>query len=311
MSFQRSLLILIALLPLACGAEQEEREFRDPFSRLERLVFLPAGSCLLFPLTTRPVDCSTPRALLVDAFEVTRQEWLAAASAGSEQGRPLPQEAFWGEGGPYLPATGMSLEEAQEFAKGEGMRLPTAREWIRLAAGTRAQQYPWTTVSRESVDNTSKLGFGQLAAVGVFHGGRTPSGIYDLSGNAAEWVTDWAGLVRSEEVERWEWAMGGSYLQRQRPTYAFDSNALGSVAYNAVRLNPGHRGLDVGMRLVVDAEAWILRSAAAWPTGGRDTERLRIVGKKWGVRAQPLLRSLIQEHPNLPALKGLLDGTEQ
>ena len=44
--------------------------------RLERLAFVPAGTCILLQETLR-VDCSTDRPLLVDRFEVTRREWSA------------------------------------------------------------------------------------------------------------------------------------------------------------------------------------------------------------------------------------------
>jgi GNAT superfamily N-acetyltransferase len=309
MSLSRTLLILIALLPLACGDDREERAF-DPFERLDRLVFLPAGPCVLFPLTTRPVDCSTPNALLVDAFEVTRREWLAGQRSPANPDNDVPQEMFWEGGGIHLPATGMTRAEAAKFAFDCGMRLPTAKEWIRIAAGTRAQQFPWKPVSHASVANTSELGLGELAAVGTFHGGRTPSGIHDLSGNAAEWVSDRSGLTGSQDGGRWEFAMGGSFLTRQRQTYWFDSKALGDVGYNAVQLNPGHRGRDVGMRLVVEAEEWILQNAPAWPTGGAQNARLLLVGERWGSGALPLLRRLRAEHPELDALGVLLKGAE-
>jgi formylglycine-generating enzyme required for sulfatase activity len=267
---------------------------------------------LLFPFTLTPVDCGAPEDLLVDAFEVTRGEWESALS--SKRLDPQASQArdlFWSEPAPNLPATGMTLSEAQAFAGHEGMRLPTAKEWVRIAAGRRGQEYPWTTVSHASVANTAELGLGRLAAVGTFHAGRTPSGVHDLCGNASEWVTAVEGLSAGVPKGPGTWVMGGSFLSRQRATYAFDSNARGGVSYNAIQLDPGHRGADVGFRIVANAEDWLRKRAPLWSTDGAGLERLRRVGRKWGPGAISLLERLAQETESGTAFEALLEGARE
>src|SRR6185295_18284062 len=84
----------------------------------------------------------------------------------------------------------MTLPEARAFADSRGMRLLTAREWIRIACGTRALPYPWGGTEASSVANTLNLGVGRPLPVGTFEQGRTPLSTYDMAGNVWEWVEE-------------------------------------------------------------------------------------------------------------------------
>ncbi len=261
------------------------------------------------------MDCSNARPLLVDSFEVTQAEWeewlvLQGAEAAVQQ-----SAEFWRDRAPTLPATGMTLDEAREFASTKNMRLPTAREWVRIAVGTRTQYFPWGKRSRESVANTLELKLGSLAPVGSFESGRTSSGVYDLVGNGREWVLDdlLPGDSRSTQQA---WAMGGSYLSNKRPTYWLDEGAdldndgrlEGNTSFNAIQLNPVHRGRDVGLRLVADAETWLRAVAGSWGADRATASRLERIGASWGPASIPMLESLTAEPGAAPGLASLLRG---
>jgi GNAT superfamily N-acetyltransferase len=299
-------LILLSLGLCACGDGEAGRDF----VRLDRLVFVPAASCFLVREMRVPVDCSNAEPLLVDCFEVTRGEWLAWAESKSPELTRRPAKGPWLDEEGRHPATGMNLIEAQEFAAAEGMRIPTAREWLRIAVGTRGQPFPWGPVPRASVANTGELGLMHLAPVGSFEAGRTPSGVYDLLGNVAEWVLaiDVRSLSASGDTRTW--AMGGSYLSRMRSTYQFDLDAEGNVAYNAALLDPRSRSNDLGVRLVADAEAWLRDQSSTWPTDPSSLRRLEHVGASWGASAAPLLKRLATESRPCPALEALLRGAQ-
>jgi formylglycine-generating enzyme required for sulfatase activity len=259
------------------------------------------------------IACSNPRPLLVDRYEVTRSDWKAWRAAGPERDANLAgYEASWAPPTSDWPASYMTLAEARAFASSRGMRLPTAREWLRVACGTseRPYDYPWGGSLARSVANTLELGLGNPAPVGTFEQGRTPLSIYDMAGNVWEWVEDPIAIPR-DDLERGPyldpelaWAMGGSHLAYLRRLY---DDAKGFNYFFEQDLDPRTRSRDLGLRCCADAEEYLWSRATRW--GGEGSEpRLRAVGAAWGRDAVPLLEGLAGK-PGAPAgLRFLLDG---
>jgi hypothetical protein len=306
--------LLCALLFSSCNGEEEGRVLR-----LERLVFVAPLPCVLLPETVAPVVCSNDRALLVDRFEVTQDEWQAWLENQGSNSSALECQTYWPDLAPTLPATGMTLTEAREFAEKNRMRVPTAREWIRVATGTRAQYYPWGRQAAESVANTLELKLGTLAPVGTFDKGCTPSGVYDLLGNVAEWVLIDDIVVQEDGRERFEaWAMGGGYLSNRRQIYWLDYQADlgndgdgdGNTSFNRRALHEGHRSRDLGLRLIVDAEEWLRVESKAWDLTPESIKRLQRIGNSWGSQAVPLLKKLEGESGAAQGLAELLRGAQ-
>ena len=207
--------LLLALLLGACSESGGARE--RSLDRLERMAFVPAGECVLPRAQRSGLDSSTHRPLLVDRFEVTRGDWLEWLEQRPGESELAAEEfrARWGEGGEDWPASWMTQGEAKRFAAAHDLRLLSAREWMRVAAGTRAQRLPWGAPAR-SVANSLELGLGRPSAVGTFENGRAGLGVYDLVGNVAEWVEgslwDAEGALAADRA----WAMGGSFLSFTR-----------------------------------------------------------------------------------------------
>ncbi len=298
----------VALLPLAvlatgCG----EPESSPVFSRLERLAFQAEGSCVLFADTNAPIDCSGERPIFIDRFEVTRAEWSRWEASRDAEAEGSQARSFWSDLSPTYPATGMNLAEAEAFAADQAMRLPTAREWIRAAAGSRAQRWPWGPSPARSVANTLDLGLGRLAPVGTFESGSTSLGVHDLLGNASEWVTDWIPPVGEEDLaDDRVWALGGSFQSHGRETYwpGLEEQA----EFNAELMDPEDRGDDVGLRLFADAEIFLREVSSEWGESPEVHARLVRIGASWGRSAVPLLRRLSAEEGAAPGLAALLEG---
>lgn len=292
---------LALLLPLAACADPADRA--PALLSCERLAYVPAG-VVAGRLAASPAD------LLVDRFEVTRELW---ASVRAQEGS-LPDLAGrlgvdWSGERAGLPATGMDFDEAARFAQARGMRLPTADEWLFVAAGARAQSYPWGNSLVASASNTWEAGLGRATAVGTFPSGATPHGVHDLVGNVWEW-TEGPVLTRFAP-HGWaapgsphpRWAMGGSYKYAVRPL--FETGRSPTVL--AIGLELASRSSDVGLRCVAEAEGYLRSQAASW-SDPSDRERVVAVGRSWGPRAVRLLERLAGEPGAPEALGWLLEG---
>ncbi len=93
-----------------------------------------------------------------------------------------------------FPATNVTWYGAQAYCEAIGRRLPTEAEWERAARGDQGFIYPWGNSWDGNRAATRRLADGTLgSAVSVFSLplGATVTGVYNLAGNIAEWVSDW------------------------------------------------------------------------------------------------------------------------
>lgn len=299
----------MSLLALA-ACDRPEADPTTVLAGLDALAFVPPGECRLLGRDGNEILCETRMPLLVERYEVSRAEWdrwMQTADAALAPELPALPEA-WPEAVPTWPVSGVTLVEARAFAASRGMRLPTASEWIRIAAGTRAQPWPWGLARASAVANTAELGLGRPVPVGAFEQGASPDSVYDLLGNVAEWVDEPLPLVGGgdAEVRSLAWALGGSYATRLWKIHELDP--AGRIAVVHVDLDPHARALDVGLRCVVDARAWLAANAPELGATARERDGLRRIGARWGRDAVPLLEELVLAPGARTSLRWLLEG---
>jgi len=100
---------------------------------------------------------------------------------------------------PHFPVSLVTWQDARDYCRFRGGRLPTEAEWERAARGVTGRRFPWGNLYNSHVSNHGRLGqspadagdgYAELAPVGSFPSGRTPDGFLDMAGNVSEWVND-------------------------------------------------------------------------------------------------------------------------
>jgi formylglycine-generating enzyme required for sulfatase activity len=134
----------------------------------------------------------------MDRTEVTVEAYSRCVEAGPcSPSTTTPGDARFDR--PDLPVTNVRWDDAVTYCKWVGGRLPTEAEWELAARGREGRRFPWGNVYNPRLCNHGSFandptdatdGYAWLAPVGSLPDGATPSGIQDMAGNAAEWVSD-------------------------------------------------------------------------------------------------------------------------
>lgn len=154
-----------------------------------------------------------------------------------------------------IPSSRITWFQAQEACANSGKRLPTNAEWQTGANGT-----PDPGPDNGTTDCNSATGL--VARTGSRSGCVSARGAFDMSGNLAEWVADWAPL--STQCPGWggfsddamclsgasEAASGpGALVRGGGFSFAFGGTSAGPLAING-SLQPSGGSVFIGFRCV-------------------------------------------------------------
>jgi formylglycine-generating enzyme len=163
----------------------------------EEMVLIPAG---LFVrgyngggFDEKPASQIMVDGYWIDRFEVTYGDYLAFVTATNHR-KPISRyvKHFDKLSAPRQPAVYVSWEDADEYCRYRGRRLPTEAEWEKAARGVQGFLWPWGNEDRQGWANTANADSVEFTApVGSFSRDRSPFGLHDMGGNAMEWVSDW------------------------------------------------------------------------------------------------------------------------
>jgi serine/threonine protein kinase/formylglycine-generating enzyme required for sulfatase activity len=132
------------------------------------------------------------------------------------------------------PQVGVSFSGAEAACSSQGKRLCSEEEWERACKGPDNLRFPYGQAYNSGSCNSGR---GGIAASGSYGACKSGYGVYDLSGNAAEWTSSRFQSGTSDRAVK-----GGSYARS-------DTDLRCSARQNK---SPGSHASDLGFRCCTD-----------------------------------------------------------
>lgn len=183
---------------MAAQKEELQRLAQRGIVPPEGMVLVPAGEFLMgaedgLP-DTRPMRRTYLSSYWIDKYEATNARYRLCAESGACSRLKDPR-ALDDSRRAQHPVTNLTWGQARAFCQWTGRRLPTEAEWEKAARGTDGRRYPWgnslEAIKSRLKEHDLKTGGNGTEPVGSVPGTVSPYGVFDLVGNAWEWVKDW------------------------------------------------------------------------------------------------------------------------
>jgi formylglycine-generating enzyme required for sulfatase activity len=185
----------LAALALPGGGQAQQQEITGKDGA--PMVLVPAGEFTMGgneAAEEKPVHQVSLDAYYMDKYEVTVEQYAKFLEATSH-GAPPEWKILNQPSHQKYPVVMVDWSDANTYCHWAEKRLPTEAEWEKAARGTDGRMYPWGN----DVPTPLRANYGKkkwnkdtaLVPVGSFEEGKSPYGIYDMAGNAWEWVSDW------------------------------------------------------------------------------------------------------------------------
>ncbi|MCL2877391.1 MAG: formylglycine-generating enzyme family protein [Acidobacteria bacterium] len=164
------------------------------------MVFIPAGEFIMGSNNKATEDANAfPEhkvklsAFWIDKYEVTNMEFMEFSIENKYPGEGAKTGSDWRIfftlGKENVPVVYITWNDANEYCKSQGKRLPTEQEWEYAARGPNGNAYPWGNEWENGRSNTNEAGR-EAVDIGYFDD-VSYFGVHDMMGNVQEWTDSW------------------------------------------------------------------------------------------------------------------------
>ena len=207
----------------------------------------------------RPAHKVDLRAFFIDRSEVTNAAYKTFVDTTRHKAPSNWSGTSFSEGRADFPVTGVTWQDAADYAAWAGKRLPTEVEWEATARGTDARLYPWGNDWRLGVANiglkpdkpTPEQYPTGIREAGRYPQGASPAGAVDMIGNAWEWVADEIKVYPGNTESKLDLESGVTY--RVIRGGAYDGSKVNDATYRGY-LDGSQPYPKVGFRCAKDAK---------------------------------------------------------
>jgi formylglycine-generating enzyme required for sulfatase activity/serine/threonine protein kinase len=177
---------------------QNETALNNAIAQLGTMITIPGGSFDMGDLSgTGDTDEAPAHTVFINSFQLMEHELTYSQWDACVQASVCAQLNGQGSGRrPLLPVTNASWDQVQTYIDwvnqqtGQGYRLPTEAEWEYAARAGTSNQYHWGNTHQcvlAKLDNCGEAGSSEVMSYAA-----NDWGLYDMHGNAWEWVQDCA-----------------------------------------------------------------------------------------------------------------------
>lgn len=272
------------LLSYSVSFSQEDKKSKLP----DGMVLIPAGEFWMGDCEAGSMTCIGTEwhkvyldAYFMDKYEVTNAQYKKCVSAGACEEPEKPTDTDWYDNEKYAnhPVIYVNWHQAVAYCTWAEKRLPTEAEWEKAARGNGEEGNLWPFGNEWDAQKCNGMDYeGGLVSsmapmdfkVDAIHGGEknrgtapvgsfsecvSPYGVYDMAGNAEEWVSDWESLgYYKNSPERNPKGPAQGEFKVIRGGSCFHSGGENFSVAKRARNLPDIRGNVTGFRCAADAK---------------------------------------------------------